>query len=259
MCIMQRSARIRVETELDSKNREPFQVNWNWRINDRIDAIIPTSMGFSQSLSTIPVCGDMPGGLVAAQCGLALDGLEYNKRHVQNLQDLCSRYKFVPLTTDDWPCVQEVAGHLSRHFCGFGPPLFLKRDNGGNLNHRSVNDLLEEWMVIPVNSPPYTAPYNGSIEHGQEELKKWLRKWSSSFESKAPLAPIMENAVHALNHRPRRSLHGKNACRSYFSSSRMRYDKRKRKEVYDWIRDLAVDIWASCGKNKIDPAALATM
>jgi hypothetical protein len=30
----------------------------------------------------------------------AMDGLEYRDCHVQNLQDLCSRYKFAPLTSD---------------------------------------------------------------------------------------------------------------------------------------------------------------
>lgn len=39
-----------------------------------------------------------------------------------------------------------------------------------------------------------------------------------------------------------RGLVGKNACRAYFSSSRLRYTKRKRKAAYDWIYDLAADI-----------------
>ncbi len=55
--------------------------------------------------------------------------------------------------------------------------------------------------------------------------------------------------------RPRRNLSGNNACRAYFSSSRLRYNNRKRKEAYDWIRDLAVDISARSGKNEIDPTA----
>ncbi len=124
-----------------------------------------------------------------ADLAWAIDGLHYTACHVQNLQDLCSRYKFNPMTTAYMPCGEEIAGHLERHLTRFGPPLFIKRDN----------------------------------------------------------------AAHALNHRPRRCLSGKNACRSYFGSSRLRYNKRKRKEVYDWIRDLAVDISVRCGENKIDP------
>jgi hypothetical protein len=65
----------------------------------------------------------------------------------------------------------------------------------------------------------------------------------------------VENAAHTLNHKARRCLFGKNACRAYFGSVRVRYNKRKRKEVYDWITDLAVDLSVRRGKNKIDPVA----
>ncbi len=82
----------------------------------------------------------------------ALDGLQYTA-HIHHLQDLCSRYKFAPMTTEYMPCGEQVAGHLDRHLTRFGPPLFIKRDNGGNLNHRAVNDILEELMIIPINSP----------------------------------------------------------------------------------------------------------
>jgi hypothetical protein len=200
----------------------------------------------------------------AAQCQVvwlhpdlawAIDGFETPMVHVHNLQDLCSRYKFAPMTTEYEPCGEEIAGHLARHLSRFGPPLFLKRDNAGNLNHSSVDDLLAELMIIPINSPFYTASYNGAIEHSQGELKTWLRRWEHTAESNRELVFLVDNAAHALNHHPRRSLSGKNACRSYFSSSRLRTNKRNRKEAYDWIRDLAVDISERSGKNKIDPTA----
>ncbi|BBO72983.1 hypothetical protein DSCW_21530 [Desulfosarcina widdelii] len=185
----------------------------------------------------------------------AMDGLEYRDCHVQNVQDLCSRYKFAPLTGSAEPCGEEIAGHLSRHFCRFGPPLFIKRDNAGNLNHVSVNALLEEHMVIPINSPFYTPSYNGAIEHSQGEVKTWLRKWKHAADTRKELALQVDNAAHAWNHLPRRSLSGKNACRAYFSSSRLRCTKRQRKEAYDWIFDLALDISQRAGKNEIDPTA----
>ena len=111
-----------------------------------------------------------------------------------------------------------IRWYLARHFTRFGPPLFIKRDNGGNLNHTSVNEVLEEMSVIPINSPCHIASYNGAIEHSQGELKTWLRKWKDNAKSKRELAVQVENAAHALNHRPRRSLFGKNACRKYFFS-----------------------------------------
>jgi hypothetical protein len=130
----------------------------------------------------------------------AMDGLKYRDCHVQNVQDLCSRYKFAPLTSAAEPCGEEIAGHLTRHFSRFGPPLFIKRDNAGNLNHTSVNEVLEEHMVIPINSPYYTPSYNGAIEHCQGEFKTWLIQWKHAAGSKRELALQVDNAAHALNH-----------------------------------------------------------
>jgi hypothetical protein len=185
----------------------------------------------------------------------ALDGLQYAACHIHNLQDLCSRYKFAPMTCEYMPCGEEVAGHLARHFTRFGPPLFIKRDNGGNLNHRAVNDILEDMMIIPINSPCYTASYNGAIEHSQGELKTWIGKWKTAATTKRELVLLVENAAHALNHHPRRSLCGKNACRTYFNNDRLRFSKRKRRQAWDWIRDMAARISAKCKKSQIDPAA----
>jgi hypothetical protein len=151
----------------------------------------------------------------------ALDGMQDTTCHVQNLQDLCSRYKFTPMTTDYLPCGEQIAGHLDRHLSQFGPPLFIKRDNAGNLNHRAVNDVLEQQMVIPINSPYYTASYNGAIEHSQGELKRWLGRWKATANTIRELALLVENAANALNHKARRSLFGKNASRTYFGSNRV--------------------------------------
>jgi hypothetical protein len=185
----------------------------------------------------------------------ALDGAQYTPCHIHNLQDLSSRYKFAPMTTEYMPCGEEVAGHLDRQLTRFGPPLFIKRDNGGNLNHRAVNDILEKFLIIPINSPGYTASYNGGIEHSQGELKTWIRRWKTAAKTNRELALLVENAAHGLNHRPRRSLSGKNACRAYFSSNRLSYNKRKRRQAWDWISDLAADISSKCSKRQIDPAA----
>jgi hypothetical protein len=185
----------------------------------------------------------------------ALDGAQYRPCHIHNLQDLSSRYKFAPMTTEYMPCGEEIAGHLDRHLTRFGPPLFIKRDNGGNLNHRAVNDILEELMIIPINSPCYTASYNGAIEHSQGELKTWIRRWKTVAKTNRELALLVENAAHGLNHKPRRSLSGRNACRAYFSSNRLRYNKRKRRQAWDWISDLATAISSKCSKHQIDPAA----
>jgi hypothetical protein len=75
------------------------------------------------------------------------------------------------------PCGEEVAGYLSHRFSRFVAPLFCKRDNGCNLDHLAATEVLEQAMVIPINSPPNTARYNGAIEHTQSEFNDYLRRW----------------------------------------------------------------------------------
>jgi transposase-like protein len=177
------------------------------------------------------------------------------KLHLHNLSDLCSRYKFLPLASASLPCGEEVAGYLGYLFSRYDAPLFCKRDNGGNLNHSAVNDVLEEAYVIPINSPPYTAPYNGAIEHTQGEFKDYLRRWGWKANTIDEFGLLAETAAHVLNHRQRRSLNGQTACSVYFGNDRIRYDKRQRKSIYNWIRDLAAEISIRAGKTKITATA----
>ena len=149
------------------------------------------------------------------------------------------------------PCGEEVAGHLDYQFARYGPPLFFKRDNGGNLNHAAVNGLLEEKMVIPINSPVKSAPYNGAVEHAQGEVKRHLRTWRNKAKTTEEFVLLTETTAHDLNHKPRRSLDGKNACRMYFGGNPTRYGTRKRRSVYDWIGNLATDISQRAGHDEI--------
>jgi hypothetical protein len=85
----------------------------------------------------------------------AMDGTEYDlglasKIYLCNMQDL--RYKFLPLA-GEYPVGEEIAGYLSEKFDRYGAPLVLKRDNEGNMNHAAVNDVLEEFFILPLNNP----------------------------------------------------------------------------------------------------------
>ncbi len=175
--------------------------------------------------------------------------------YLRNLSDLCSRYKFRPLASGQLACGEEVAGHLAHLFSCFGPPLFCKRDNGGNLNHTAVDQVLAEALVVPINNPANTPAYNGAIEHTQGEFKSYLRRWGWKGNGDGAQLVLPELAAHDLNHCPRRSLGGENACRAYFGRERLSYPKRKRQEVYHWIRELAAEISVRVGKDRIPPAA----
>jgi hypothetical protein len=175
--------------------------------------------------------------------------------HLHNLTDLCSRYRLPPLASGSMVCGEEVAGHLQHLFERFAPPLFCKRDNGGNLNHAAVDEVLEQALVIPINSPPKQAPYNGAIEQTQGEFKRYLSRWAWKTGSVDGLAVLAEVAAHDLNHQPRRCLGGITACQAYFGAHRARYPARRRKAVYRWIRDLAAEISILAGRQLIAPAA----
>ena len=171
--------------------------------------------------------------------------------HLHNLTDLCSRYKLPPIAAKQLPCGEEVAGHLSYLFGRFGPPLFCKRDNGSNLNHAAVEEVLEDAWVIPINSPACTPSYNGAIERTQGEFKEFLKHWQWKAKSVDALFILSENAAHELNHTPRRCLDNQTSCGTYYTGDRIRYTKRQRKSAYEWIRDLATEIAIRAGKSKI--------
>jgi len=172
----------------------------------------------------------------------AMDGTEYQlesmgKIHLHNTQDLGSRYKFPPLL-GDCPVGEEIAGYLSGKFGRFGPPLFLKRDNGGNVNHAAVNEVLSDFFVLPLNSPTYYAPYNGAIEESQRELKACLKEKliPDDLPSSHNPAVYAEVAAQDLNHRLRPCLRGRTSCEVFFSSGgRPVFSKRERREVYEVV------------------------
>jgi len=177
------------------------------------------------------------------------------KTYVLTIQDLASGYKFPPLATKKEPRGQEVATHLENLFIRFDDPLFLKLDNGGNLNHYSVKKLLADQRIMPLNSPAHYAPYNGAIEHAQGEFKARLHKCYREASSFPEFTLMAELAAHDLNHSGRRKLKGNNSCLEFFGKPRINYSKRKRKEVFEWISDLALDIVAKSGEKKISSIA----
>lgn len=176
---------------------------------------------------------------------------DQGKVYMHNLQDQATRYKFPPLV-GAFACGEEVAGNLASLFEQFGPPLLLKRDNGGNLNHFAVQEVLEEYGVIPLNSPKYYPPYNGAIEHCQLEIKAAMGQMLR-YRPPCPLDHLEaygRAAAHELNHRGRRILGGRDSCEVLFAGKgRARFTKRQRKEVYDKLTRLSDAILDSMPAN----------
>jgi len=172
----------------------------------------------------------------------AMDVTEYDldmpgKIYLHNTQDLGSRYKFVPMA-GAYPVGEEVAGYLSEKIDRYGAPLVLKRDNGGNMNHSAINDVLAESFVLPLNNPAYYAPYNGAIEESQREVKHCLRKKLVGFDPGGHISAYAEAAVNDLNHRIRPCLKGKTSCQMFFDAgNRPTFTKRERRAIYDWVME----------------------
>ncbi|MCL5024450.1 MAG: transposase family protein [Nitrospirae bacterium] len=190
----------------------------------------------------------------------SMDPCEYGQRdatggkvYLNQMQDLASRYKFSPMT-GEIHCGEEISGYLAATFDRFGAPLFLKRDNGGNLNHGAVNDVLAEHFVLPLNSPVYYAPYNGAIEEAQAELKRGLAA-RLAYKPHCPrehLEAYASTVEHDLNHKPRPCLKSKNACQVYFTNKRT-FSKWERRDAYAWITNLQNDIL--CSDGEVQPQA----
>ena len=128
-----------------------------------------------------------------------------------------------------------MAGYLSEKIIKVGPPLVLKRDNGGNVNNGTANEVLSEFFVLHLNSPEYYAPYNGAIEEAQRELKACLREKLISDIPRCQdlIALYAEVTGHDLNHLLRPCLNGRLAARRFFLGEKPAFSKLERRGIYD--------------------------
>jgi hypothetical protein len=184
-------------------------------------------------------------GLVWSMDDAQVQVMETGLGHLHVVHDLGSRYTLRVLSDVDLADGWRVATNLVHLFDQYGAPLFLKMDNGKNLNHQRVLRVLDEYGVIPLNSPAYYPPYNGAMEHKQEEIKRKIGYWIGTEKVTGRELKLAANlSGHELNHQRRASLKGRTACRVFDGGSSFtgKFTRRDRKEVYQEITTLAVDI-----------------
>ncbi len=178
---------------------------------------------------------------------------------IHHVRDAGSRYDLTLLPAVSLPG-KEVARNLTELIELYGPPLVAKRDNGSNLNHGEVDEVLERHLVIPLNSPPHYPRYNGQIERGQREVREELDAFPTevpivSPEGKERLALVRE----ALAHRQRPCLGGRMA-EEVFQSGRGRmswYNQDRRKAALEQIERMSAEIIAREGIRTKRTAATA--
>jgi transposase InsO family protein len=97
------------------------------------------------------------------------------------VRDLSSQYQLetLPAPGEDAETTRGVLEALIRKH---GPPLVFKTDNGSAFREETVADLLKEYGVIPLFSPPYTPQYNGSIESGFSRVKVHAHYRSARYD-----------------------------------------------------------------------------
>lgn len=196
----------------------------------------------------------------------AIDGTEWNGQTIYGVRDLGSKYKTKSLSgemlrnEDGKMDGSKIAVGLADLFERYGAPLFLKRDNAGILNVREIDEVLERYYILPLNSPHEYPQYNGSMEQSQNEFKRHLGNLLGTDYTTREFALAADLTDHELNHNPRRSNGGLTAC-EVFARRRdnlRRYDRRKRQEVYGQLKEKAVRIATKLQLNSANAQAAQT-
>jgi len=176
-------------------------------------------------------------------CRLADDGADSGQDGVLLIGDVASGYEFAPLWGEVVTAGELLAAHLEWLFERYGAPLVLKRDNGSNLNHEAVNDVLARHGVLALNSPPYWPRYNGSRERGVRLFKEGLAQWigSKPDATTVDLADGIELVRLCGNQRPRRRWAGREPVSLLRSGQEVvrRYDRIERERAAQWVREEA--------------------
>ncbi|EDM24845.1 hypothetical protein LNTAR_23889 [Lentisphaera araneosa HTCC2155] len=144
------------------------------------------------------------------------------KYWVHNIKDLGSQYLLPPIT-GPIKTGEEVAQNLKKLFDRFGAPFVLKRDNGANFCNQYVDQVLAEYGVIALTSPPYYSKYNGSIEQSNNQLKKQIDDIAQKHDCPIncrTLSILACLAAHEENCKEKRSLGRREPNSVFFSSFR---------------------------------------
>ena len=166
------------------------------------------------------------------------------KGKIHHVRDAASRYDLTLLPAARLPG-KEVARNLKELIELHGPPLVAKRDNGSNLNDEAVNEVLERYAIIPLNSPPHYPRYNGQIERGQREVGEELDTFPTAVPITSPEGKERLGLVReALAHRHRPCLGGRIA-EDVFQSGRERmswYNQDRRIAALEHIERMSAEI-----------------
>lgn len=164
------------------------------------------------------------------------DGFVFNALQVI---DLGSRIKFEPSLKIGAFTAAEAAKHLESLMQKHGAPLFLKRDNGGNLCGNPVEQILKIFAVLPLNSPPGYPQYNGAVEKAQGDLKRRTRTILTLDRLTDMAKGLLLYAINESNTTPSLALNGATPLEVWNRPFR-KFDKFEREKIYKEIAGRAL-------------------
>lgn len=162
-------------------------------------------------------------------------------------RDMCSRKALSAYVSERLIDDTNVAEIFEELILRYGAPLFVKLDNGSNLNGGPVREVLRFHGVLVLNSPPHYPRYNGLMEWGQRELKREMASVLIHMGKRPDMDLVQVAADMGLtrcNVRPRPCLNGKSSDDVFETrhEAMKAYTLQKRKEVHAEIRELAMRI-----------------
>jgi transposase InsO family protein len=174
------------------------------------------------------------------------------KKELLLLQDECSRFKVNTRLVKGPARSENVCDYLREAFEEHGAPLILKHDGDSIFHNEEVRELLDEYGVINLKSPPRYPPFNGKMERSIRDVKSYeraMRKHNRHTTLKQRIAA----AIHDLNEERPRPVLGGSTSRETFEGRKTRLPDRQsfRKEVQRLEEQMASE---SCTRKQKDGA-----
>lgn len=191
-------------------------------------------------------------GLVWGMDDMEKAWLERYKAYVLLAHDYGSRYAVGIQGDDTKPNGLMTAAFTERLFGDAGIcPLFLKHDRGSNFMSLEMQDVLAAGYVIPLISPRHYPPYNGGVERAHQDIIRHVYQLLGNEKADGRTFRLAcEVSRHEVNHLHRVSLSGRTACH-VFEEARpyiQAYGRRQRREAYEEIETLSIDIVDELGE-----------
>jgi len=170
------------------------------------------------------------------------------KRELLVLQDECARYKINWKLSKSSANAAIVVSYLRKAFEKHGAPLVLKHDGDSIFHEECVRQLLDEFCVVDLTSPPSYPQYNGKKERSMRDIKGYERalrrnRVGDSLEERIGLTMTDLN-----DDRPRPVLGGMTAA-EVFQQKRIRLPDRRRFKIEVETRQLELEAKAGSCKE----------